>query len=167
METKICTRCKNEKAITGYYIRKDRNNQIKTMCKTCENKRFEKPTPIVTDLEGEIWKDIENYEGIYVVSNKGRVKRIMHRTHPTNTIINPSINQFGYYYVCLTKNGKGKNHMVSRLGASAFIPNPKNKPQVNHLKGKYCNEVEFLEWSTSKENIHHAWRTGLSKPKKG
>lgn len=167
METKICTRCKDEKEITEYYIRKDRNNQIKAMCKTCENKRFEKPIPIVPDLEGEIWKDIEDYESIYVVSNKGRVKRMMHRKHTTNTIINPSINSFGYYYVCLTKNGKGKNFMVSRLVATTFIPNPENKPQVNHIKGKSRNEVENLEWNTSKENINHAWKTGLSKPVNG
>jgi len=167
METKTCTKCKVEQEISGFYIRRSRNNQPRTICKKCESIQKAKPIEVVPDLEGEIWKDIINYEGIYVVSNKGRVKRIMHRKNPTNTIINTSVNSFGYYYVCLTKLGKGNNFMVSRLVATAFIPNPENKPQVNHLKGKDRNEVENLEWNTSKENINHAWETGLSKPKKG
>ena len=167
METKTCTKCKLEQDINDFYIRRSRNNQPKSICKKCESLRFAKPIEYVPDLDGEIWKDIEDYKGIYVVSNKGRVKRIMHRKYPTNTIINASINSFGYYYVCLTKSGKGKNFMVSRLVATAFIPNPDNKPQVNHLKEKHRNEEENLEWNTSKENINHAWKTGLSKPANG
>lgn len=167
METKICTKCKEEKEIGDFYIRRTRNNQRKAACKECESKQKATPIKFIPDLEGEIWKDILDFEGLYVVSNKERVKRIMHRKNATQKIINHSVNEFGYHYVCLTKNGIGKNYMVSRLVATAFIPNPENKPQVNHLNGKDDNTPESLEWNTSLENIHHAWETGLATPKKG
>lgn len=166
METKKCTKCNVEQDIENFYIRRARN-QRKSICKSCESISKAKPVEIVPDLEGEIWKDVIDYEGFYVVSNIGRVKRIMHRKNPTNTIINPIKNPFGYYYVTLTKLGKQNNFMVSRLVAIAFIPNPENKPQVNHLKGKEDNRATSLEWTTSKENIKHAWDTGLSKPQLG
>jgi hypothetical protein len=167
MESKVCTKCDIEQDVENFYIRRTRNNQRKSICKGCESIQKAKPIEVVPDLDGEIWRDIKGYEGIYLVSNMGRVKRILHRKNPTNTIMNRSVNDFGYFYHCLTINGKGKNFMVSRLVATAFIPNPENKPQVNHLKEKDRNEVENLEWNTSKENINHAWETGLSKPANG
>ena len=167
METKTCTKCNIDQDIENFYIRRSRNNQRKSICKGCESIQKAKPIEVVPDLEGEIWKDIEGYEGIYLVSNKGRVKRIMHRKNPTNTIINTSLNATGYHKIALTLNGKGFCKILSRLVAQAFIPNPENKPQVNHLKGKDDNRAESLEWSTSKENINHAWETGLSTAKKG
>lgn len=175
METKICTRCKIEKDVSEYYIRKDRNNQVKAMCKNCENKRFAKPIPIVPNLEGELWRDIDGFEKIYVVSNMGRVKRIMHRKHPTNIIMNTSLNGGDYHYLSLTKSGKNYPRILSRLVAIAFIPNPENKPQVNHIGldkngipgNKNDNRAISLEWSTSKENINHAWKNGLYKPLNG
>lgn len=167
METKTCTKCKVEQEISGFYIRRSRNNQPKSICKKCESIQKARPIEIVPDLEGEIWKDILGFEGIYVVSNMGRVKRVMHRKHPTNTIINTSLNATGYHKIALTLNGKGYCKILSRLVAIAFIPNPENKPQVNHLNGKDDNRTESLEWNTSKENINHAWKTGLSKPAYG
>jgi len=167
METRTCTKCKVEQDVNGFYIRRSRNNQPKSICKKCESIQKAKPIEVVPDLEGEIWKDITGFEGIYVVSNMGRVKRIMHRKNPTNTIMNTTLNGGGYHRLSLTVNGKGNDRILSVLVATAFIPNPENKPQVNHLKGKDDNRAESLEWNTAKENINHAWRTGLSKPKSG
>jgi hypothetical protein len=167
METKTCTKCKVEQEISGFYIRRSRNNQPKSICKKCESIQKAKTIEVVPDLEGEIWKDIAGFEGIYLVSNMGRVKRIMHRKNPTNTIMNTTLNGGGYHHLMLTVNGKGYGKILSILVATAFIPNPENKPQVNHLKGKDDNRAESLEWNTAKENINHAWRTGLSKPANG
>jgi hypothetical protein len=167
METKTCTKCKVEQDINNFYVRRSRNNQPKSICKKCESIQKAKPIEVVPDLEGEIWKDIAGFEGIYVVSNMGRVKRIMHRKNPTNTIMNTTLNGGGYHHLMLTVNGKGHSKILSILVATAFIPNPENKPQVNHLNGKDDNRAESLEWNTSKENIRHAWDNGLSKPKLG
>lgn len=167
MENKICTKCKLNKRLEDFYVRRARNNQPKSICKNCESIQKAKPVDIVPDLEGEIWKDIEGFESIYLVSNMGRIKRIMHRKNPTNTLMKTTLNTGGYHRISLTVNGKGYSRILSRLVAIAFIPNPKNKPQVNHLNGKDDNRAESLEWNTSKENINHAWETGLSTPKNG
>lgn len=70
----------------------------------------------------------------------------------------------GYVYVCLFKNNRQKTFRVNRLVALMFIPNPENKPEVNHKDGNKLNNcVSNLEWNTTKENIEHAYRTGLNK----
>ncbi len=167
METKTCTKCKLEQYINDFYIRRSRNNQPKSICKKCESLRFAKPIEYVPDLEGEIWKDIEEFKGFYVVSNKARVKRIMHRTHPTNKLMKTTRNKQDYHQLVLTKNGIQYCRRLNRLVAIAFLPNPENKPEVNHLNGKDDNTPESLVWATTLENIHHAWETGLSKPANG
>lgn len=68
----------------------------------------------------------------------------------------------GYYLVTLVHDGYRKNQFIHRLIASAFIPNPENKPQVNHIDGdKTNNDIKNLEWVTAKENLDHAIRIGL------
>lgn len=107
----------------------------------------------------EIWKDIEGYEGLYQVSNLGRVKSLP-RKGTFERIIMPGTKAGGYLCVALYKDGKVKYYRVNRLVAEAFIPNPDNKPQCNHINedvtdNRACN----LNWMSSKENIN--WGTGI------
>ena len=102
----------------------------------------------------EIWKDIEGYEGLYQVSNLGRVKRLN-----TNRILKSAINSQGYLRVGLCKNSTKSNKRVHRLVSHAFIPNPENKAEVNHInEDKTNNRVDNLEWVTAKENSNHGTR---------
>lgn len=104
----------------------------------------------------EIWKDIKDYEGLYQISNYGRVKslpRMMKNRKCEEIIKTPSVLPKGYLKVSLCKNGKIKYFFIHRLVAEAFIPNENNYPCVNH---KDCNtsnnNVYNLEWVTYKEN---------------
>jgi hypothetical protein len=118
----------------------------------------------------EIWKDIIDYEGLYQVSNLGRIKRV--RTEKRDkknrvrikgeVVLVATPNNKGRHIVTLSKNGKIKKYLVYRLVAIAFIPNPLNKLTVNHLNGNHQdNRLENLEWATYAENIQHAWDNGL------
>lgn len=113
----------------------------------------------------ELWKDIEGFEGLYQVSNLGRVRSYFREGTKGGIIKQFIINR--YPKVHLFKDGVGKFIYTHRLVALAFIPNPENKPQINHINGnKYDNRAINLEWATSQENIQHAIDTGLRKFKK-
>ena len=104
----------------------------------------------------EIWKDIEGYEGLYQISNKGRVKSLK---CGKERILRPEIDRDGYYKIMLYNDSARKTFRLHRLVAQAFIPNLYNKPQVNHLdENKLNNYVENLEWATAKENNNHGTR---------
>lgn len=104
-------------------------------------------------MENEIWKPIPDCEG-YFVSNLGRFKN-------SDEEIKQPHGKDGYQSINLKPYG---GFSVHRLVAIAFIPNPDNKPEVNHINGnKTDNRVVNLEWSTRSENNQHAWRTGLNK----
>lgn len=95
----------------------------------------------------EIWKDIKDYEGLYQVSSFGRVKSFY-----TNRILKGSEDSWGYLQVKLYKNGIKSNKKMHRLVAQSFIPNPENKPEVNHIdENKTNNKLSNLEWSTAKK----------------
>lgn len=119
------------------------------------------------------FKDIPGYEGHYRVDDNGVVFGLKRIDPTTNNLRKAKIRKqgkstFGYMRITLIKNGKPKSFAAHRLVAMAFIPNPENKPQVNHKDGnKLNNHVSNLEWCTSQENIHHAIKTGLTTFKKG
>ena len=111
-------------------------------------------------MENEIWKDVEGFSG-YQISNLGRVKSLRFNKE---SILKPGINNCGYYVICLHKNNIQKQFLIHRLVANAFIKNKYKKLTVNHKNGiKSNNHISNLEWATAKENIQHAWQTGLCK----
>ena len=122
------------------------------------------------DIEGEIWKDIKGYEGLYQVSNMGRVKGIERYVKTKNGIVRhkkekilkqgiSSRLQRKSLTVILSREGVQKTFSVHRLIAIAFIPNPENKPQVNHInENPLDNRLTNLEWVTAKENANHGTR---------
>lgn len=119
-------------------------------------------------MEKEIWRPITGYEKTHLVSNLGRVKRIFgSKEH----LLKPYFrsNKARYYSVTmdLRENGTSIKVDIHRLVAKAFIPNPKNKPEVNHKFGvKTDNRASQLEWTTTEENKAHAKKLGLLKRKK-
>ena len=120
------------------------------------------------DMEGEVWKDIEGYEGLYQISNLGRVKRMYREIviqggfvkkpsiKPLNCkILRQKIDRYGYPVVILTKDKKRKDWTVHRLVALTFIDNPLNKPSVDHKNTiRTDNRVENLRWLTQKEQLN-------------
>lgn len=101
----------------------------------------------------EIWKDIVGYEGLYQVSNKGRVKSLRYYGGNNEQIKSLGLRSDGYLNVSLSKNGKAISKSVHRLVAVAFIPNPENLEMVNHIdENKENNCVENLEWCTRSYN---------------
>ena len=117
-------------------------------------------------MEKEIWKDITGYEGLYQVSNIGRVKSLPREIgrylRNRYKILNYNIRNNRYAFVGLYNNKKVKYFSVHRLVALTFIPNPLKKSEVNHKNGiKLDNRVKNLEWVTSSENKIHAFNNGL------
>ena len=104
----------------------------------------------------EIWKDIDGYEGLYQVSNKGRIKSLYSVTNNEERIIKQQTNHNGYNTVYLSINGKRRKFVVHRLVAMMFIPNIENKPCVDHINTiRNDNNVENLRWVTHKENCNN------------
>lgn len=100
----------------------------------------------------EIWKNIEGYEGRYMISNYGRVKSFIGH----EKILTPRINTKGYYSVQLSKNKKAKSFLIHRLVAIAFIDNPKGLPYINHKdEDRTNNHVSNLEWCDEKYNLNY------------
>ena len=111
-----------------------------------------------------VWKPVVGYEGLYEVSNCGKVRSVEHYTNGHHLMakeLKPTMSQ-RYLYVKLYKNAKPRTIRLHRIVAEAFVPNPMHKPQVNHINGnRLDNSVGNLEWCTSSENLRHAYKTGL------
>jgi len=126
----------------------------------------------------EVWRPVDGYEGLYEVSNLGRVRTLPKiwyngKNHATkqskpSVLLKGSVTIYGYACVQLSKNGRVHGKMVHRLVADAFLPKTKDKNQVNHIDGnKINNKLQNLEWCTAKENTDHAIKIGLKVSKKG
>lgn len=123
-------------------------------------------------MRNEVWLPVAGYAGLYEVSNRGRVKSLSRikmvgignrcRQRVSEIIRKQTATPQGYLFVLLCKNSRKKMHLVHRLVARAFVPNPQSMPQVNHRDGiKSNNRPSNLEWVTSKLNHRHAHRIGL------
>lgn len=111
-------------------------------------------------MKKEFWKDIEGYEGLYQISNYGRIRSLKFKNNvceKNRTIVMKQNLRNGYFVINLRKNTKRKSFQVHRLVAQAFIKNPFNYPVVNHIDyNPQNNNAENLEWCTQKQNVRHS-----------
>jgi hypothetical protein len=172
MDSKKCSVCQEVKPLSDFYLSKVRTKKSGrpiyfAYCKSCKQKKGFKYTQMgdispFTPLPDEIWLDVVGYEGLYKVSNLGRILSVK-----TRDKIMISSNTKGYRRIGLHKNGENTMHFVHTLVGMAFIPNPENKPTVNHKWGiKDDNRASELEWATDEEQMQHAYKLGLQKPKR-
>lgn len=116
----------------------------------------------------EEWRDVVGYEGLYMVSNRGRVKSLSGEVNTMGgvrikqeTILKQTLNAYGYPQVALHKDGASQLRRTHRLVAEAFIPNPNDLPVVDHINAvRNDNNVENLRWVTTRENVVHACEMG-------
>ncbi len=134
---------------------------------------IEHPNPGLNIME--IWKDIKGWEGFYQVSNFGNIKSLdrivlVKRSNRKESInvkykgknFTPKPKKRGYYTISLTAESVSYYYSLHRLVAKAFIPNPENKPCINHIDcDKTNNHIDNLEWVTYSENSKHAFKNGL------
>ena len=105
----------------------------------------------------ETWKEIAGYEGIYEVSDMGRVKSLNYNHTGTEKILKPWKTHRGYLQVGLSKDGKVKHTLVHRLVADSFIPNPNNLETINHKDEVKTNNVASnLEWMSRADNVAYS-----------
>lgn len=167
MTVKICRNCKIEKSIDSFYISK---GNISSCCKNCFISLYRKRKVLgeIIYLENECFKDVSGCESEYRVSLFGRVKSLNYNNTNQPKILKNNLQKTGYLSVGLKINEERKTISVHRLVAMSFIPNPDDKPYVNHINGiKTDNRVENLEWSTAKENTDHGIKSGLINEIKG
>ena len=120
-------------------------------------------------MKTEKWKKVNGYEGIYEVSNLGRVKSLPRYVNSryglrlvSERILKPFVGQYPVVNLC--KNSEPHKHYVHRLVVEAFLPNTENKPCVNHIDGvKENNSLSNLEWVTYSENAQHAMDNNLNR----
>lgn len=134
------------------------------------NMRSSKHTIFTGNLPNEDWKDVVGYEGIYEVSNLGRIKSLPKQRGVQfiewSSLLSQKINRYNYLVATISKDNKPKSVHVHQLVAKAFLPNHLNRPCVNHIDGnRQNNKVENLEWVDYFENMKHAVNAGLLKSK--
>lgn len=101
-------------------------------------------------MKEEVWKDVDGFDGVYIISNLGRVKSF--KKGPEGIILKPAVSNC-YLSLVLSKNGKPHMRKIHRLVATAFVPNPHNYPIINHIDCNKLNNVATnLEWATLIDN---------------
>lgn len=160
---KTCLRCKKLLPLVMFHKNKGKPDGHVEYCKDCISvMRTQKS--VVTDLDGEIWCDIQGFEGVYMISNYGRIKHRQNSHRETLRIPHPAPN--GYLRLVLSYQGKRVTASVHREVAKAFLPNPNGFDSVNHIDfNKTNNSVSNLEWLPIKENILHAKENGKNNRK--
>ncbi len=124
----------------------------------------------IQNLEGEIWKEVPDFNGKYLASSCGRIKNMQPMKsdryhHDSPYIVGISTTKRGYKRVVIRYLGEKITLSIHRMVAKAFIPNPDNKSDVNHIDGNPSNNnLDNLEWCTSSENKLHSLKIGTSKP---
>lgn len=120
-------------------------------------------------LPKQCWRDIEGYEGLYQVSNTGRVRSLNYGRTGKTKVLKQSTDKGGYKNVNLHKSGKYKTCKIHRLVAQAFIPNPNDLPEVNHIdENKANNQVSNLEWCDRTYNCNYGtYKQRVSEALKG
>jgi hypothetical protein len=168
METKTCSKCKQPKALNQFHNHIRKKDKKATKCKSCNNYYEKKLTPEkcaeATDFvkqTGE-WKQVKDFEQ-YLIFKDGRLWNVN-----TQRFLKPKTMPGRYQDVKLQSKESHRYTTFHRLLAEAFIPNPFNLPQVNHLDGnKQNNILSNLEWVTAQENAQHALAAGLKVAPKG
>ena len=117
----------------------------------------------------EVWKQVSDFEGLYEVSNEGRIRKVRfinnHVDKEKVFLVTPQDNGRGYLKVSLYKNGQQTQRLVHRVVADAFLDRDPNRDFVNHIDGnKRNNRADNLEWCTRSENMLHAYKSGLLVP---
>lgn len=111
-------------------------------------------------MNNEEWKSINDYEGLYEINSAGTVRSLYKRNY--HKVILPRTDRAGYVTLRLSRNISTSTKYLHRLIAMIFIPNPENRPEVNHINGiKTDNSIENLEWVTHSENMNHAFTSQL------
>lgn len=172
--TKKCIKCKDDKSLNNYGVNNGRPDNLKDVCKLCESKRYRanrsyEQTQVIS-LDNEIWLPLVGYEGIYEVSNLGRVKGLLRNVERKDgksykvtkeALIIGKTSTTGYRNVILAKDGIQKHYGVHRLVGEAFIKKIEGKNVINHLDcDRLNNHVSNLEWCTQRENMEYAAKMG-------
>lgn len=179
-----CPQCKLDKPTNEFFKSSIMTSGYSSWCKNCDflKKRIridEKHSNLfkpITNLNRETWRSVPDYEGIYEISNLGRIKSLDRSCTDKRgrkyflygKLMKQKTTSFNYQTISLSKTSKSKDFFIHKLVALAFIPNPENKKEVNHINGiKSDNTVFNLEWCTRSENNRHAIDTGLLVAQRG
>lgn len=173
-----CCACKDYKQTSDFYANRNSKSGFATRCKNCffiDRRKYHESNYI--HLDGEIWLPITGYEGFFSCSNMGRIRSEERVKIKSNGAISTTFTKIligattrkGYSSVYLYREGKGRSFMSHRLVATEFLKKrDESCINVNHIDGvKKNNKISNLEWVTPSENSRHAYRLGLSLPKKG
>lgn len=185
MITKICGSCGQELPITEFHRNSTYSCGFAKNCRPCLNEKYRKKNPLkdnkIIPLEGEVWKDIIGYENYYMISNRARIyvkdvmqvkysKGLEYKSFVQGKMKSINLSKCKkqlYLQVGLSGGKQYQTFKLHRLVAMHFIPNPDNKPHVNHIDANKLNNLpENLEWCTHLENVRHAISMGLKPPAK-